>query len=507
MCPTSLEVVTTQGDSLLVSASGPDFVQSDSVFGFRFGDNKEAIIPSSDTCKIIVRGLSEGVANLELYQPKDTGAFVHISFLSLPVSETLYYVIPQFDTSCNNYYAIRHSIANPIDSSLIFPKAIMKYTEQSNCAVSGRIFRFPYGISGVTIDLFDSTGVLLAVTMSDGNGQYSFPNLSKGDYTVSIVTPLSFSAKFETDNVVLSEGIEVIANFYLSPLSIKSAQRSVGFWKHQVNAHLNSKGKPEVTLAQLSNYMNLIHAHFNNNLANPVTIFQVSQPATQMDSLRVLQSLLTVNQGGTMNDRAKQQLIALLLNVVSGKLHQATFISQDSATVSQAITYCNYLINSDTLCSEEEDGDNDDEEHLPSRKNCLEIAKEIAEEINEGEMIEGGIIPLTTPNIMYKETGDQIVKTQLLPKEFSLSYNYPNPFNPRTQIDYALPKDCNVELTIFNILGQKVKTLADEFQTAGFKTVNWDGKDDKGQECASGIYFYRLKAAEFSQAKKMVIVK
>jgi hypothetical protein len=94
-----------------------------------------------------------------------------------------------------------------------------------------------------------------------------------------------------------------------------------------------------------------------------------------------------------------------------------------------------------------------------------------------------------------------------MPKTFVVSQNYPNPFNPITQIDYALPKDCNVKIDIFNILGQKVKTLIDEFQTAGLKIVHWDGKDDNGQACASGIYFYKIQAGEFSQAKKMVIVK
>ena len=88
-----------------------------------------------------------------------------------------------------------------------------------------------------------------------------------------------------------------------------------------------------------------------------------------------------------------------------------------------------------------------------------------------------------------------------------LSQNYPNPFNPATQISYSLPKNCNVIIVIYNVLGQKVKTLVDEFQTAGYKTVHWDGKDDQGNEVASGVYFYKLKAGDFSETKKMILMK
>ena len=94
-----------------------------------------------------------------------------------------------------------------------------------------------------------------------------------------------------------------------------------------------------------------------------------------------------------------------------------------------------------------------------------------------------------------------------LPKQFELAQNYPNPFNPETKISYALPKDCHVKLTIYNMLGQKINVLVDEHQTAGHKNVHWDGKDYKGDEVASGIYFYKLDAVEFTQSKRMVLLK
>jgi len=93
------------------------------------------------------------------------------------------------------------------------------------------------------------------------------------------------------------------------------------------------------------------------------------------------------------------------------------------------------------------------------------------------------------------------------PADFQLLQNYPNPFNPHTEIAYSLSKDSYVKLTIYNIVGQKVKVLVDEYQNAGTRKVIWDGCDESGERVASGIYLYRIKADKFNQAKKMVIIK
>ena len=93
------------------------------------------------------------------------------------------------------------------------------------------------------------------------------------------------------------------------------------------------------------------------------------------------------------------------------------------------------------------------------------------------------------------------------PSEFSLSQNYPNPFNPSTNIEFGLSKAAHVKLDIFNIVGQKVRTLVDEEMKAGKYVVDWDGKDEQGNSVSSGIYFYRMKAEDFSDMKKMLLVK
>lgn len=101
----------------------------------------------------------------------------------------------------------------------------------------------------------------------------------------------------------------------------------------------------------------------------------------------------------------------------------------------------------------------------------------------------------------------EVAGTELLPGEFSLAQNAPNPFNPQTRIDYDIPKATNVRLEIFNVLGQHVTTLVDEFQEPGSKSVIWDGRDNSGYTVSSGIYFYRMDAGEFSLTRKMMMLK
>jgi len=107
---------------------------------------------------------------------------------------------------------------------------------------------------------------------------------------------------------------------------------------------------------------------------------------------------------------------------------------------------------------------------------------------------------------------EEVDQTQL-PKEFGLRQNYPNPFNPATVIEYALPRASEVKIKIYNILGQKVRDLVDEFQEPGYKMIHWDGTDDSGKEVSSGIYFYRIVARtnqgseDFVKCKKMTLLK
>jgi hypothetical protein len=93
------------------------------------------------------------------------------------------------------------------------------------------------------------------------------------------------------------------------------------------------------------------------------------------------------------------------------------------------------------------------------------------------------------------------------PGQFELFPNFPNPFNNQTVIKYTLSKPEEVSLVIYNILGQKIRTLVRDEKQNGTMNVAWNGKDDSGKEVSSGIYFYRLKAGEYTQTKRMVLLK
>ncbi len=93
------------------------------------------------------------------------------------------------------------------------------------------------------------------------------------------------------------------------------------------------------------------------------------------------------------------------------------------------------------------------------------------------------------------------------PLDFSLSQNHPNPFNSNTNIIYSVSTPGQIRLTIYDLLGKRVKTLADESQTPGNKSFDWDGTDDNGKPVASGIYFYKIEAGVFTETKKMVLLK
>ena len=100
----------------------------------------------------------------------------------------------------------------------------------------------------------------------------------------------------------------------------------------------------------------------------------------------------------------------------------------------------------------------------------------------------------------------------LTPKETELLPNYPNPFNPETWIPYRLAEDAFVTLTIYDLNGQIIRTLEVGHRIASAyenrsKAIHWDGRNDVGEQVASGVYFYTLTAGDFSATRKMLILK
>jgi len=115
--------------------------------------------------------------------------------------------------------------------------------------------------------------------------------------------------------------------------------------------------------------------------------------------------------------------------------------------------------------------------------------------------IYGNVISLENPLDVDNESETE------LPYRFELFQNYPNPFNPKTKIGFSLPRALDVRVDIYNILGEKIKTIISEHLTAGYQSVTWNGTDNNGSEVSTGIYFYRIQANNFVDSKKMLLLK
>ena len=328
-------------------------------------------------------------------------------------------------------------------------------------------------VANVTVKVIDSENNQVGdpiVTGSDGT--FYFESLLIGTYSVMIVTPLGYSVSpGETQT-----GIEVTGypctevNFVLTPTITLNDCRTIGYWKHQFDVYLSGRGSAQEDSTELEDYLDLVHLHFD--------VLGIYTDLENFDFVDA-KNVLTVSGGQLMEDRAKQQLFALLLNFASGRIGNETVVSEDGRVAAEAVTYAAILIS---------DGD-------PAND---ELAKTICDLINNGEMVETGIIPESP--IRYRVT-----EHVGIPMEYTLNQNYPNPFNLSTSMSFVLPSASDWTLKIYNVAGQLVRTF--EGYSSGQVSVIWNGKDNSSKDVASGIYFYKLNAGNFSATKKMVLSK
>ena len=110
----------------------------------------------------------------------------------------------------------------------------------------------------------------------------------------------------------------------------------------------------------------------------------------------------------------------------------------------------------------------------------------------------------------YQDTtncGQVSITEQILPITYELYNPYPNPFNPVTTLRYDLPEDALVNITIYDMMGRVVKTLINDQQTAGYRSIQWNATNNAGSPVSAGIYLYIIQAGDFRQTKKMVLLK
>ena len=99
------------------------------------------------------------------------------------------------------------------------------------------------------------------------------------------------------------------------------------------------------------------------------------------------------------------------------------------------------------------------------------------------------------------------VDEEFIPTEFALHQNYPNPFNPVTTLNYGLPEQSMVVMTVYDLMGREVTPLVNQVQKAGYHTIRWNGTDQSGQVVSAGLYIYRITAGDYSVARKMILLK
>ena len=99
------------------------------------------------------------------------------------------------------------------------------------------------------------------------------------------------------------------------------------------------------------------------------------------------------------------------------------------------------------------------------------------------------------------------LNVETVPIKYALSQNYPNPFNPITSLQYDLPNNGLVNITIYDMMGRIVKTLVNSSQTAGYKSTQWDATNNQGEPVSAGVYLYKIQASDFSQTQKMILLK
>jgi len=367
-------------------------------------------------------------------------------------------------------------------------------------SASGSIFGYIQNelvpVEGVLVDLLDFENNMAASVTSDMEGRYEFIDLSAGVYSVQIYPPFGFTVdQNQVETVVNGDIIQI--DFSLTEINSNGKWRGRGYWMHQIRALLRGHGHVHESYELMCNYMEQIRIYFNSNPEYPICGFIISDDEDCNERLNSLFDILNTRHKSSFLSRAKSEFAVLLLNLVSEKIPTsfnvnsgASYkIADDNITISQAIVFSDLLIT---------DGDSSNDE----------LVYIIDSLISYGEPVPNGLIDPSTPDISFFSTLDSDNEDNLsLPKHFSLEQNYPNPFNPQTEISYNISSASEVQIVVHNILGQPVKILIDDQHTAGNFSAIWDGTNSNGEQVTSGIYFYRMKAGNFIDTKKMLLLK
>jgi hypothetical protein len=341
------------------------------------------------------------------------------------------------------------------------------------------------GRGGISVSLLDAAmpTIVLGQQITDSQGEYDFANVRAGSVQIMIVEPLGYT----TDNhieVAITCNTNAVTDFDLEALVLANNARKPSYWKHQFDVHVTGVGTATETEANLLEYISEVEERFTDPYFG--SIFAGMGDGT--NDLEEWHVVLSVRPNGPLADRAKGQMAALVLNVMSLKLGQFEVVTADGRTAADVVTYAAQLI----------------EDAIPGND---QMAKDLGEQVNNQQIIASGIVP--SGNIAY-DAGDTTIhpilqlqsEDQALPKLFELYGNYPNPFNPVTTIRFGIPETAHVSLVIYDTLGRVVATAANGVFEAGRHEVKFDA-----EVMPSGPYLYRLQTPEGSFSGTLLLLK
>lgn len=340
---------------------------------------------------------------------------------------------------------------------------------------------------GVTVDAFAvGSGTLIGTGVTDAGGNYLIPNIPATTYTVTLVFPLGYSTPASEVAATVISNQTTSVDFALNCIAASGVPRSSGFWKHQVGVATGGNGTAQIDAATLCSQLDMIEGHFNSNALNQVVVYDASASATCAEKLEIAKGLLNLAGSAAMIDRARQQLLSLLLNVAANKLRLTDVVSSDGATVSQAITFCDNLI------------DNAAGNH--------ELAKDIADRINNGQHVAAGKIPLSTQMIAYGRRpvgpggeGDELPGAGLI--EFQVS---PNPGASVRTFSFVVEREGPVGLAIYDVAGRRIADVYAGVLQAGRHTIHWGATRRDGGTLGRGSYLARLTTPSATRTVKLI---
>jgi hypothetical protein len=369
----------------------------------------------------------------------------------------------------------------------IFRYATLKYgSAQTTGSITAVVYQdvdgLPVLMPGVTVTL-SGPDSYYQYTQTGEDGEVAFDELEAGTYTVELFAPLGFIFYPNGSATVDVSGNANAVNFTVKyePPEMGLA-RGKGYWKHQFKGN----GNTDYGATDLEGFATAIFEHFYyfQPDASKITVDGVTYDAGTGNelALEAIEDMLSINHNGsTKYERACQHFLTLLLNVVSNKLGQLMDATDDGASVSQTIWHIYGLL---------DDVDQGAENN--------ELAKDIAETINEGQMVEAGVISTATPEYLFGDESEPIAQ----PSTFHFSGPVPNPFNPTTSLSLQLPEAADVKLHVYNINGSIVTELIDGWKDAGVHEAVFNGAG-----LSSGVYLYRLQAGEYNEIGRMVLMK